>query len=167
MVQNALQTKEEVEKQKKKKREKYICVLLLLLFLFLLFLLFFQRDSLLVFLCEYEKNVQREYTESSSGNLKLNLAISQNYEISDDYLMFYIGYLEENVYDIVLTFCKLDDEILYQPKYISAGTDITINGTKFCEKRISEYVCQVSAYDVQTGKLVSDCINVIMKVNYN
>lgn len=80
---------------------------------------------------------------------------------------FYIGYPENNGYDIVLTFLTEDGEVLYQTKYIAPGTNVKIPGTDFAEKGLHEYLCNIAAYEQNTGKLVSDSVNVIMKIQYD
>ena len=57
--------------------------------------------------------------------------------------------------------------MLYQTKYISPGTNVKIPGSDFAEKGTQEYCCNIAAYEQDTGKLVSDCVNVIIKIQYN
>lgn len=167
---NELMVVEENDKKKKEKksrqRKRIIVVLVVVvLLLFIVFLL--QRKETEVYIREYEKHVEKIWeTQEEKENPRINIAISQRYEISDESPLFYIGYPQDNQFDIVLTFYDELDNVLYETKYIQPDTTVAIDGTKFVSKDIEEYRCNISAFDSTTGKLVSSSVNVIMKIHY-
>ena len=163
-------TEEENGNEKKQKQKKWLkrmlfVLLILLLLLFSFFLL--RREETKVYIREYEEHVERLWeTKEDVENPRINIAVSQRYEINDENPLFYIGYPEDNVFDIVLTFYDKADNILYETKYIQPGTNVAIDGTTFVLKDTEEYRCNISAYDRDTGKLMSSSVNVIMKIRY-
>lgn len=155
------------EKEQQKKKRKYWLLLLLLLLLLGIAFLWFREDTPSVFIRAYEEHVERQYGNAELGeNARLNIAVSQKYEISEKIPYFYIGYPENNEYDIILTFGTEDGTKLYQTNYIAPGTNVKIPGIDFVEKGTKEYYCNIAVYELDTGKLVSDTINVIMKIQY-
>ena len=167
---NELMVVEENDKKKKEKksrlRKRIIIVLVMVLFL-LLILFLLQRKETEVYIREYEKHMEKIWeTQEAKENPRINIAISQRYEISDESPLFYIGYPKDNQFDIVLTFYDELDNVLYETKYIQPDTSVAIDGTKFLSKDIEEYRCNISAFDRSTGKLVSSYVNVIMKIHY-
>ena len=167
---NELMVVEENDKKKKEKksrlRKRIIIVLVMVLFL-LLILFLLQRKETEVYIREYEKHMEKIWeTQEAKENPRINIAISQRYEISDESPLFYIGYPKDNQFDIVLTFYDELDNVLYETKYIQPDTSVAIDGTKFLSKDIEEYRCNISAFDRSTGKLVSSSVNVIMKIHY-
>ncbi len=115
----------------------------------------------------YEENVtvEKDVTPSPE-NKRLNLAISDSYRISEEHPLFYIGFPEENIYDVILTIKGDDGEELYKTNYIAPGTNVAIDGTAFLEKGKHKLNCLVSIYNHDTGMLVSDCTTVVLNLNY-
>lgn len=155
------------EKEKKSKRRKRVIVVVIIVFLLLFIFFLLQRKETEVYIREYEKHVEKIWeTQEAKENPRINIAISQRYEISDESPLFYIGYPKDNQFDIVLTFYDEQNNVLYETKYIQPDTTVAINGTEFVSKDIEEYRCNISAFDRTTGKLVSSSVNVIMKIHY-
>lgn len=155
------------KKEQKKKKKRWLLWILLILIILLLFWRC-SREETPDFIREYEEHIERQYDKMEAGdNARLNMAVNQLYEISDKEPFFYIGYPENNGYEIVLTFFSDRGEQLYQTKYIAPGTNVKIPGGDFAEKGLWEYSCNIAAYDQETGMLVSDSIQVIMKIQYN
>ena len=154
-------------KKKKHKRLKIVFLLLIIVVLLLLIFFLLSREETEVYIREYEKHVEQLWEkQETKENPRINIAVSQRYEISDESPLFYIGYPEDNQFDIVLTFYDEVDNVLYETKYIQPGTNVAIDGTNFVSKDIEEYRCNISAFDRKTGKLVSNSVNVIMKIHY-
>lgn len=155
------------EKEKKSKLRKRIIVVIIIVFLFFFIIFLLQRKETEVYIREYEKHVEKIWeTQETKENPRINIAISQRYEISDESPLFYIGYPKDNQFDIVLTFYDELNNVLYETKYIQPDTTVAVDGTKFVSKDIEEYRCNISAFDRTTGKLVSSSVNVIMKIHY-
>ena len=155
------------EKEKKVRRRKRIIVIVIMAFLFFLILMLLQRKETEVYIREYEKHVEKIWeTQEAKENPRINIAISQRYEISDESPLFYIGYPKDNQFDIVLTFYDELDNVLYETKYIQPDTTVAVDGTEFVSKDIEEYRCNISAFDRKTGKLVSSSVNVIINIHY-
>lgn len=116
----------------------------------------------------YEDDVHRSTVDlvPSGENKRLNLAISDQYVLTEEEPVFYIGYPAENQYDVVFTFLSADRETLYQTKYIAPGTNVAIDGSTFLEKGVQTMDCQVSIYDHESGALISDCVTVVLNLNY-
>ena len=133
-----LEDTEENGNEKKKKQKKWLkrmlfVLLIVLLLLFSFFLL--QREETKVYIREYEEYVERLWeTKENVENPRINVAVSQRYEISDENPLFYIGYPEDNVFDIVLIFYDKADTVLYETKYIQPGTNVAVDGTAFVSK---------------------------------
>lgn len=156
------------EKSKKKRKciKRAVLTLVIAVLLFIIFILL-SREETKVYIREYEEHVERLWEDrETKENPRINIAISQRYEISDENPLFYIGYPEDNAFDIVLTFYDELNNVLYETKYIQPGTNVAIDGTSFVSKDIEEYRCHISAYDTESGKLVSSSVNVIMKIHY-
>ena len=159
-----------MDKQKKEQKKKKKSWLLWILLILLILLLFWRcsREETPDFIREYEEHIERQYDNMEAGdNARLNMAVSQLYEINDKEPFFYIGYPENNGYDIVLSFFSDSGEVLYQTKYIAPGTNVKIPGGNFAEKGLREYSCNIAAYDQETGELISDSVQVIMKIQYD
>ena len=155
------------EKEKKSRRRKRIIVVIIMVFLLLFIFFLLQRKETEVYIREYEKHVEKIWeTQETKENPRINIAISQRYEISDESPLFYIGYPKDNQFDIVLTFYDELNNVLYETKYIQPDTTVAVDGTEFVSKDIEEYRCNISAFDRTTGKLVSSSVNVIMKIHY-
>ncbi len=92
--------------------------------------------------------------------------MAQNYRISDDKPYFYIGFPEENAYDVVFTMLGADGEELYRTDYVAPGTSVAVDGTAFLAKGERKVDCLVSIYDRDSGALVSDCTTVVLNVSY-
>lgn len=167
---NELMIVEENNKEKKERKSrqcKKIIIVLVMVFLLLFIFFLLQRKETEVYIREYEKHVEKIWeTQEAKENPRINIAISQRYEISDESPLFYIGYPKDNQFDIVLTFYDELNNVLYETKYIQPDTTVAIDGTKFVSKDIEEYRCNISAFDRSTGKLVSSSVNVIMKIHY-
>ncbi len=116
----------------------------------------------------YEENCEIEYEDiiPTEENKRLNIAISDNYRISDEKPKFYIGFPEENIFDVVFTLQNLDGEELYRTDYIAPGTNVAIEGTQFLEKGEQQIECVVSIYNHDSGMLISDCTTVVLNVIY-
>ena len=115
----------------------------------------------------YEENVSSEKRVTpSADNKRLNLAISDSYSISDKHPFFYIGFPEENIYDIILTIKGEDGRELYKTNYVAPGTNVAIDGTAFLERGEHKLNCLVSVYNHESGIPVSDCTTVVLNVNY-
>ncbi len=97
---------------------------------------------------------------------RLNLAVSECYRITDEQPYFYIGFPEENVYDVRFTLKDAAGNELYRTDYVSAGTNVAIDGTDFLPKGEQKVDCLVSVYDRDSGALVSDCTTVVLNVSY-
>ena len=166
---NELMVVEEHDKKKKKFTQcKRIVIVLVVVILLLFIFLLLQRKETEVYIREYEKHVEKIWeTQEAKENPRINIAISQRYEISDESPLFYIGYPKDNQFDIVLTFYDELNNVLYETKYIQPDTTIAVDGTEFVSKDIEEYRCNISAFDRTTGKLVSSSVNVIMKIHYD
>ena len=117
---NELMVVEEHDKKKKErksKQRKRIIIVLVIVFLFLFMLFLLQRKETEVYIREYEKHVEKIWeTQEAKENPRINIAISQRYEISDKSPLFYIGYPKDNQFDIVLTFYDELDNVLYETK---------------------------------------------------
>lgn len=104
-------------------------------------------------------------TPAAEGG-RLNLAVSECYRITDERPYFYIGFPKENAYDVVFTLKDADGNELYRTDYVSAGTNVAIDGTAFLPKGEQKVDCLVSIYDRDSGALVSDCTTVVLNVSY-
>ena len=155
------------EKEKKSRLWKRIIIAFVMVILLLLIFFLLQRKETEVYIREYEKHVEKIWeTQEAKENPRINIAISQRYEISDESPLFYIGYPKDNQFDIVLTFYDELNNVLYETKYIQPDTTVAIDGTEFVSKDIEEYRCNISAFDRTTGRFVSSSVNVIMKIRY-
>lgn len=102
----------------------------------------------------------------SQENKRLSLAISDGYRITDEHPVFYIGFPEENIFDVVLTLKDLDGTELYQTNYIAPGTNVAFDGTTFLTKGDQQVECLVSIYSHESGALISDCTTVVLNIKY-
>lgn len=99
-------------------------------------------------------------------NKRLCLAICDSYQISEEHPVFYIGFPEENIYDVVFTLKDAAGKELYRTNYIAPGTNTAIDGTTFLDKGSQQVECLVSVYDHDSGVLISDCTTVVLNINY-
>ena len=99
-------------------------------------------------------------------NKRLCLAICDSYQISEEHPVFYIGFPEENIYDVVFTLKDAAGKELYRTNYVAPGTNTAIDGTAFLEKGSQQVECLVSVYDHDSGVLISDCTTVVLNINY-
>ena len=171
---NDEEEKQETEQSEKKEKKKWSFLWIYLLLILLILVCLFLRS------CQiwdkpipepdrvYEEDVtpNRATVLYSDENRRVNLAISGSYRISDEYPLFYIGFPEENIFDVVFTLKDLDGRQLYQTDYIAPGTSVAIDGTVFLEKGEQQLECLVSVYQQDSGVLVSDCTTVVLDINY-
>lgn len=161
----------EKEKEGKKRRKKFLALALFLLILLILCLRSCRaRDEPL------PDDPDRVYEEDSSRDAddavpageekRLNIAVSENYRITDGNPYFYIGFPEENAYDAVFTLKDTAGKELYRTDYVAAGTNVAIDGTAFLRKGEQKVDCVVSVYERDTGALVSDCTTVVLNISY-
>lgn len=121
---------------------------------------------------EPDRIYEEDYTPSyedvipSEENKRLSLAISDSYRINDENPVFYIGFPEENIFDVVLTIKDLEGQELYETNYIAPGTNVAIDGTAFLEKGNQQVECLVSIYNHESGILISDCTTVVLNIKY-
>ena len=172
MTEDCEDSREEEEKERRKRRR--IVNTILIMIIILLILLCFRscraRDE------PPPDDVKRTYEEDcrpgrddevpGADEGRLNIAVAQNYRISDDKPYFYIGFPEENVYDVVFTMLGADGEELYRTDYVVPGTSVAVDGTAFLAKGERKVDCLVSIYDRDSGALVSDCTTVVLNVSY-
>lgn len=102
----------------------------------------------------------------TDANKRLCLAICDSYQISEEHPVFYIGYPEENIYDVVFTLKDAAGKELYRTNYVAPGTNTAIDGTAFLEKGSQQVECLVSVYDHDSGVLISDCTTVVLNIDY-
>lgn len=116
----------------------------------------------------YEEDHTPSYEDviPSQENKRLSLAISDGYRITDEHPVFYIGFPEENIFDVVLTLKNLEGTELYQTNYIAPGTNVAFDGTTFLAKGDQQVECLVSIYSHESGTLISDCTTVILNIKY-
>lgn len=107
-----------------------------------------------------------EYVLPSDENRRLNLALSGNYQISEEHPVFYIGYPEENIFDVVFTLMDSEGGLLYQTDFVAPGTNTAIDGTAFLQKGTHQIACLVSVYQCDSDTLVSDCTTVVLNIDY-
>lgn len=158
----------------KKSRKKKAAAILLLIFILILIILCFRscraRDEPLPDDAErvYEEDHGRDADASvpAGGEKRLNLAVAGRYRITDEKPCFYIGFPAENAYDVVFALKDGAGNELYKTNYVSAGTNVAIDGTAFLHKGEQKIDCLVSVYDHDTGALVSDCTTVVLNINY-
>lgn len=155
--------------RRKKSLMKVILTVIILILLCLCFRSCRARD-------EPTPNTDRVYEEDhtpsyedvipSQENKRLSLAISDGYRITDEHPVFYIGFPEENIFDVVLTLKDLEGTELYQTNYIAPGTNVAFDGTTFLTKGDQQVECLVSIYSHESGALISDCTTVILNIKY-
>lgn len=161
-------------KEKEERREKnrifgYFILLVLLLFLCILFHSCRARDEPEPFLDRvYEEDKHHSTLDlvPTGENKRLNLAISDQYVVTDEEPVFYIGYPEENQYDVVFSLLDKTGSTMYQTKFVAPGTNVAIDGSSFLTKGEQTIDCLVSIYDHDNGALVSDCVTVVLNLNY-
>ena len=102
----------------------------------------------------------------TDANKRLCLAICDSYQISEEHPIFYIGFPEENIYDVVFTLKDVAGKELYRTNYVAPGTNTAIDGTAFLEKGSQQVECLVSVYDHDSGVLISDCTTVVLNIDY-
>lgn len=167
------QKKEDGEKGRRKRRRRIASTILIVITIILILLCFRScraGDEPLSDEIErvYEKDCRPEREDGAHGadGRRLNIAVAQNYRISDDKPYFYIGFPEENAYDVVFAMLGADGEELYRTDYVAPGTRVAVDGTAFLAKGEQKVDCLVSIYDRDSGALVSDCTTVVLNVSY-
>lgn len=171
MNQDKLQCIDNPEDVGRRKR-RFIKVLVIIILLILLCLCFRScraRDEPLTTQNRiYEEDCTPEYEDviPSEENKRLSLAISGSYRITDENPVFYIGFPEENIFDVVLAIRDTEGQELYQSNYIAPGTNVAIDGTAFLEKGNQQVECLVSIYNHASGILISDCTTVVLNIKY-
>lgn len=165
--------KEDGEKERRKRRRRIVKAILMVIIIILILLCFRScraRDEPLPDDTErvYEEDCRpkREDEVLNADGGRLNIAVAQDYRISDDKPYFYIGFPEENAYDVVFTMLGTDGEELYRTDYVAPGTSVAVDGTAFLAKGEQKVDCLVSIYDRDSGALVSDCTTVVLNVSY-
>jgi len=165
--------KEDEEKERRKRRRRIVNTILIVLIIILILLCFRScraRDEPLPDdtkrLYEEDCRPGREDEALGAAEGRLNIAVAQNYRISDDKPYFYIGFPDENAYDVVFTMLGADGEELYRTDYVAPGTSVAVDGTAFLAKGERKVDCLVSIYDRDSGALVSDCTTVVLNVSY-
>lgn len=112
-----------------KGRKKTVLLVLAVAVLLLMSILFLRscraRDEPL-------PDTQRTYGESRQSvrdcpvpteeNKRLNLALSDSYHISEEHPLFYIGFPEENIFDVVFTIKDSKGNVLYETDYVKPGS---------------------------------------------
>lgn len=165
--------KEDEEKERRKRRRRIVNTILIVLIIILILLCFRScraRDEPLPDdtkrLYEEDCRPGREDEALGAAEGRLNIAVAQNYRISDDKPYFYIGFPEENAYDVVFTMLGADGEEVYRTDYVAPGTSVAVDGTAFLAKGERKVDCLVSIYDRDSGALVSDCTTMVLNVSY-
>ena len=156
-----------------KRRKKTVLLVLAVALLLLRSILFLRscraRDEPL-------PDTQRTYEESrrpvrdcpvpTEENKRLNLALSDSYHISEEHPLFYIGFPEENIFDVVFMIKDSKGNVLYETDYVKPGTNVAIDGTAFLEKGDWQLDCLVSVFNHETGVLISDCTIIVLNICY-
>ena len=156
-----------------KRRKKTVLLVLAVALLLLMSILFLRscraRDEPL-------PDTQRTYEESrrpvrdcpvpTEENKRLNLALSDSYHISEEHPLFYIGFPEENIFDVVFMIKDSKGNVLYETDYVKPGTNVAIDGTAFLEKGDWQVDCLVSVFNHETGVLISDCTIIVLNICY-
>lgn len=156
--------------RRKKSLMKVILTVILLILLCLCFRSCRARDEPVV--PEPDRVYEEDYTPDyedvipSQENKRLSIAISDSYRITDENPVFYIGFPEENIFDVVFTLKDIQGQELYKTKYIAPGTNVAIDGTAFLGKGEQQVECLVSVYNHDTGMLISDCTTVVLNIKY-
>lgn len=165
--------KEDEEKERRKRRRRIVNTILIVIIIILILLCFRScraRDEPLPDdtkrIYEEDCRPEREDEVSDAEGGRLNIAVAQKYSISDDKPYFYIGFPEENVYDVVFTMLGTDGEELYRTDYVAPGTSVAVDGTAFLVKGERKVDCLVSIYDRDSGALVSDCTTMVLNISY-
>jgi len=155
--------------RKKRRFWKVLVTIILLILLCLCFRSCRARDEPLQ---EPDRIYEEDYTPSyeevipSEENKRLSLAISDSYRITDENPVFYIGFPEENIFDVVLTIRDTQGQELYKTNYIAPETNVAIDGTAFLTKGTQQVDCLVSIYNHDSGSLISDCTSIILNIKY-
>ena len=156
-----------------KGRKKTVLLVLAVAVLLLMSILFLRscraRDEPL-------PDTQRIYEESrrpvrdcpvpTEENKRLNLALSDSYHISEEHPLFYIGFPENNIFDVVFMIKDSKGNVLYETDYVKPGTNVAIDGTAFLEKGDWQLDCLVSVFNHETGVLISDCTTIVLNICY-
>lgn len=156
----------------RRRRKSFARVVLVLIILILLFLCFRScraRDEPIIATDRvYEEDYRPSYEDviPSEENKRLSLAFSDNYRITDEHPVFYIGYPEENIFDVVLTIRDLEGTEVYRTDFVAPGTNVAIDGTGFLAKGEQQVECLVSIYGHDSGVLISDCTTVVLNIKY-
>ncbi len=163
---------EELETTEKKKHPvvKIVVTLIVLIILCLCFRSCQARDEPILPDPDrtYEENVVTESEEvmPTQENKRLNIAISDSYLITEERPVFYIGYPEENVFDVVFILLDGAGNELYKTKYVAPGTNVAIDGSTFLKIGEHKIDCLVSIYNHDSGTLISDCTTIVLNINY-
>jgi len=162
------------EKDKNKKKRKKGIVFLIIIFILIILLCLFLRsygieeETVAETERVYEENCTSSYGKPipTKENKRLNIALSESYHITDEYPVFYIGFPEENIFDVVFTLKDMKGNEIYRTQYIAPGTNVGIDGTKFLEKGEQQVECLVSVYCHDLGTLISDCTTIVLNIDY-
>lgn len=171
MNQDKLQRIDNPEDVGRRKRRfiRFLVIIILLILLCLCFRSCRARDEPLPTQNRtYEEDCIPEYEDviPSEENKRLSLAISDSYHITDENPVFYIGFPEENIFDVVLAIRDTQGQELYKTNYIAPGTNVAIDGTAFLTKGTQQMECLVSIYNHASGILISDCTTVVLNIKY-
>lgn len=120
---------------------------------------------------EYETSYQEldalpEEMIPTQENQRLNLIISDSYQISDEEPCFCLRYPEENIFDVVFTIKDSAGKELYRTNYVAPGKNVAINITESIPKGEQTVDCLVSVFDHETGAPVSSCTTVALNISY-
>lgn len=166
--------KKEQNEDKDKKKLKRDVILLIVIFILIILLCLFLRscgtgnETVAETERVYEENCTSSYGNPipSEENKRLNIALSESYHITEEHPVFYIGFPEENIFDVVFTIKDMEGNELYRTQYVAPGTNVGIDGTKFLEKGKQQVECLISVYCHDLGTLISDCTTVVLNINY-
>ena len=170
---NRKKKKQQKEDKDEKKRKRDVILLIITFILIILLCLFLRscgtgEETVAETERVYEENCTSSYDTliPSQENKRLNIALAESYHITDEYPVFYIGFPEENIFDVVFTIKDLEGNELYRTQYVAPGTNVGIDGTKFLEKGEQQVECLVSVYCHDLGTLISDCTTIVLNIDY-
>ena len=170
---NRKKKKQKKEDKDKKKRKRNVILLIIAFILIILLCLFLRScgaggEPVAETERVYEENCTYSYDTPipSQENKRLNIALAESYHITDEYPVFYIGFPEENIFDVVFTIKDMEGNELYRTQYVAPGTNVGIDGTKFLEKGEQQVECLVSVYCHDLGTLISDCTTIVLNIDY-
>lgn len=174
MKNDSIKSHDEAYMEKKKEQRKktvihFLIALVMIVIICLLFRFSRARDELAptpTLDRVYEEDCTTTPKPTEDAAKRLNLAVAGEYHISDEEPLFYIGYLKDNVYDVVFTLNEADDNELYKANFVAPGTNVAIDGTAFLEKGQQKVNCLVGIYTKDRGQLISNCTTVVLNVCY-